>query len=216
MRGIPSFTEELLVGKYVQLLKYTGSSIHITGVSSKVSVKLIEDAKKEGLSISADTSIYNLLFTDEKLKSFDTNFKLNPPLREESDRQALLSAVRAGIIDVVTAGHEPHEEDAKKCELKTASFGVIGIQTFFPLLLKEFEIEEAVSILTSGNRKAFNVEVPQIQEGVRANLTLFNPTRNWHFDAATNQSKSVNSMFFGKELTGDIIGVISGQQFLLR
>lgn len=211
LRGVPSFTEELLVTKYIALLKYTGSSMHISGISSGNSVELIEKAKKQGLQISADTSVYNLLFTDENLISFDTNFKLNPPLRAEVDRKALLEGVKTGAIDVITSRHEPHEEDAKKCEMKTASFGVVGIQTLFSLLLKELKIDQVLDILVHRNRRAFQFDSPTIKEGMDAELTFFDSEKQWTFDSESNQSKSSNSMFYGKELRGRPLGIVVGK-----
>lgn len=212
LRGIPVFTEELMISRYVELLRYTGSAMHISGVSSAKGAALIGKAKQDGLHLSADTSVYNLLFTDDVLKTFDTNYKLNPPIREEQDRQALIAAVKSGVIDMVTSQHQPHEEDAKKCEIKTAEFGVIGLQTLFPLLLQEFTLDEVLQILINRNRAGFGKDIPLMEQGSKASLTLFDPEKEWKFDADSNLSKSRNSMFFGGTLKGTGLGVVVGKQ----
>lgn len=216
MRGIPDFSEEILVKEYVELLRYTKSAMHISGISSAKSLKYLQEAKNDGLELTSDTSIYNLIFTDKELINFDTNFKLNPPLRSENDRLALIEAVKSGVIDCVTSKHAPQDEDVKKSELKMASFGVVGLQTMFSALTKVFSIEETINILTTRNRAAFNVGVPKLATGEKANIALFIPGSEWSFNASSNKSKSDNSMFFNSSLKGKPMGVIHGQYSVLN
>ena len=209
MRGIPPFTEELLVKQYIELLRYTDSSIHISGVSCAESLPLIAAAKEQGLRLTADTSVYNLLFTEKDISDFDTNFKLNPPLRSDIDRDSLVDAVKSGVIDAVTCKHEPQDEDLKKTEMKMAEFGVIGLQTAFPALINALGLDLAVDVLTKRNRSAFEIEAPQIKEGVEANLSLFVPDAQWIFKNAINKSKSENSMFLDKQMIGKPFGIVN-------
>lgn len=208
LRGIPDFSEELLVKKYVELLRYTGSHMHIRGISSRKVLDTIHQAKEDGLHLSCDTSVYHLLYTDESLMSFDTNFKLSSPLRSESDRLALVEAVKSGLIDVVTSGHAPQDEDAKKTEITMAENGVIGLQTMFPLLAKAVGVEVAIQILTRRNRTAFGIEFPEVSEGAPAKLTVFESSTEWIFDETTNKSKSNNSMLWRQTLQGKALATV--------
>ncbi|MGB0429548.1 MAG: dihydroorotase [Bacteroidia bacterium] len=216
MRGIPDFTEELLVKKYVELLRYSGSSLHISGISSQKSLAIIEMAKSEGLNLTADTSVYNLIFTEDNLLDFDTNFKLNPPLRSVNDKDALIDAVKSGVIDVVTSNHQPHEDDAKKLELETSEFGVIGVQTVFPALADTIGLSNAINILANRNRKTFDLDIPTIKVGNRANLSLFNPKSSWVFKVSNNLSKSQNSMFINHEFMTKPLGIVNGLSLVIN
>lgn len=208
LRGIPAFSEELQVKKYVELLRYTNSHMHIRGVSSLKALDVIRSAKADGLHLSCDTTVYHLLYTDAALLSFDTNFKLSSPLRSEQDRVALVEAVQSGLIDAVTCAHEPHEEDSKKTEIKMAENGVIGLQTMYPLLAKAVGIECALDILVNRNRKVFGLEVPTLREGEKARLTVFQPETSWILNAETNRSKSSNSMLWEQSLEGKSVATV--------
>ena len=213
LRGIPSFSEVLLVKKYIELLRYTGASLHLSGVSTADSLELISAAKADGLDLTCDCSVYHLLHTDEDLLSFNTNFKLRTPLRSELDRNALVAAVMSGTIDVVTAYHQPHEEDAKKTEITLADSGVIGLQTLYPLLIQAVGLEKAIGILVSRNRTAFNRDVPVIKEGNAVNLTVFNPESAWVLNAESNKSKSNNSMLWNEQVMGSVLATVLGSKF---
>lgn len=209
LRGIPSFTERLLVEKYISLCEYTRSKIHISGLSSAEGLGLIEQAKSRGVDITCDTSVYNLLMTENSLESFDTNYKLLPPLRSDNDHKALKEAVESGIIDAVSCFHEPQHQDDKKTEITSAAFGAIGLQTFFPLLLKCVGVELTQDILTKRNRSLFELPVPEIAEGASAEFTLYQPEEKWTFTKSNNQSKSSNSMLIDEEMKGKVMAVFT-------
>ncbi|MBI3142555.1 MAG: hypothetical protein HYZ16_06990 [Bacteroidetes bacterium] len=213
MRGIPDFCEEVLVKQYIELLRYTQSSCHLSGISSRKSLPYIEKAKHEGLDISCDVSVNQLLFNEYHVLGFDTNYKLEPPLRSEDDQLALIEAVKSGLIDVVTAQHQPHEADAKRTEIHLAEFGVIGLQTVFPLLCQVFSVEKAVEILAVHNRRPFGVAEKGLNVGDEAEITFYMPDTTWVFDEAANESKSANSMSMGKLLKGKAVGVVAKGQF---
>lgn len=213
LRGIPAFSEVLLVKKYIELLRYTGASLHLSGISSADSLELISAAKKDGLRLTCDCSIYHLHYTDEDLISFNTNFKLRTPLRSESDRKMLHAAVLSGTIDVVTAYHQPHEEDAKKTEITIADSGVIGLQTFYPLLAESLGLEKAIEVLVSRNRNAFGLNVPGVAEGSLANLTVFSPEAVWTLDSESNRSKSNNSMLWNEQIKGSVLATMLESKF---
>lgn len=213
MRGIPDFCEEVIVKQYIELLRYTKSSCHLSGLSSRRSLPYVAQAKQEGLNLTCDVSINQLLFNERDLLGFDTNYKLDPPLRSEADQAALAQAVENGLIDVVTSQHCPHEADAKRTEMHLAAFGVIGLQTLFPLLCKVFSFDKAIDILTHQNRRPFGIEMPAIKVGEEAEITFFQPDKPWVFDEVTNASKSTNSMMWGKTLQGQALGVVAKGQY---
>lgn len=204
-------SEVLHVERNLRLLEYTDSKLHLTGISCEESVRLIAEAKKRGLNVTADVHIEQLLFNESAVLDFDQNYKLLPVLRKESDRLALIQAVKDGIIDAVVSNHRPHDIEEKDVEFDYASFGNVTLQTFFStfLDLKEFDLDEVIRILAKRNRAIIAKNERKIELGHQADLTLFNPTKSWVFDSESNLSKSNNSPFFQKELIGKVVGVIN-------
>ena len=211
--GKPALAEELMVSRDIGLLRYTESRLHLTGISSAASVELIRQAKKQGLDISCSVTPYHLYFKDEDLSQYDTNLKVNPPLRSETDRLALIQAVREGIIDCITSHHLPRHRDEKECEFQLAETGMSGLESVFgasnhilgdPRLLTE--------MLCYGPRRIFNLPAPEIAPGNPALLTIFNPEAEWTFDLSSARSKSLNNAFIGKKMKGKVIGVINGNK----
>jgi dihydroorotase len=146
------------------------------------------------------------------LADFDTNFKVNPPLREKADTEALLKALKDGTIDVLCSGHTPHEEESKSLEFDLADSGIINLQTFAANLIalsKNIPLDVLLEKVTVNPRRLLQVEIPKIEVEAKANLTLFDPHRVWRFDEKTNFSKSKNSPWFGKEVTGKAIAVFN-------
>lgn len=211
MKGMPELAEEIMIDRDLELLKYAGGKIHFSLISSAGAVRRIRDAKAQGLNVTADVGIHYLIFTDEHLSDFDTNFKVNPPFRKEADRQALIEGVLDGTIDVIVSDHQPHDQESKQLEFDLADFGVIGLQTFYPALLKAFgdRAESQLEKITIAPRKILGLEIPMIKEGERANLTLFSPALEWKYNAATNQSKSVASPFINQSLKGKVVGIVN-------
>lgn len=208
LRGLSREIEELTTFTILTLAKYCNKSVHIMGLSSYNAIDLVRNAKQQGQAVSCDTAVSNLLFTDEVLHNFDTNYKLDPLLRTEKDRLELIDAVLDGTIDVITSNHQPFEEDYKKCELALASFGVIGVQTLFSALLMVLnDVGAVIEILAFRNRNILNIEYSTINIGNKVDITAFDADVKWFFNGATNKSKSSNSMFYKKELTGKAVFV---------
>lgn len=214
LKGIPSLAEELQIIRDLYILEYTGGKIHIPTISTEKSVKLIREAKKKGLDISCSVAIHNLIFTDEELKEFDTNAKVLPPLRTKKDIAALIKGLKDGTIDMVTSDHFPVDAEHKKIEFEHAIFGSIGLESSFGALLQIFSLEESISFLTE-SRKRFGIKIPVIQEGKKANLTIFNPIASYKFSLENIYSSSKNSLFLNKKLSGKVYGIISGKQLIL-
>ena len=212
LKGAPTLAEELMVARDIYLAEYHNTKVHIGPISCKKSVELIREAKNKGLNISSEVAIHNLLFTDEDVFSFDTNFKVNPPYRSKEDRNALISAVVEGVIDIISSDHTPEDVEHKKLEFEHANYGIIGLQTLFSLANEifegELELADLIQKFSINPRTVLQLDIPKIEEGYKANLTLFNPDLKWTFAERENASKSNNSPFLGKDLKGKSLGII--------
>ena len=214
MKGIPALAEELMAQRDLNLLAYTDSRLHLTNISSEGTVNLLKQAKANGLQVSASVPVLNLIFDDTELVTFNSNFKVLPPLREKSDRRALRRALKQGTIAVITSNHVPLEKEAKNLEFAYADFGIISLETTFALchthLVKEdvLSLDQLIQILAYHPRQVLGLEIPQIKAGEAANLTLFDPNREWEFSADQIFSKSENTPFLGSTFQGKVLGTI--------
>jgi len=209
--GKPSLSEELMIARDIELVKYSGSRIHFTGVSTQKSIDLIKAAKAEGLQVSCSVAPYHLFFCDEDLINYDTNLKVNPPLRTRTDMLALREAVKNGIVDCIASHHIPQDWDHKASEFEYAKNGMIGLETVFGVLGDcNLSPAQIVQLLAIAPRKIFGITLPEIKEGVTAKLTLFDPAGKYIYEADKIQSRSKNAAFVGKQLTGKVIGIING------
>ena len=215
LKGIPALSEELQITRDLYILEYTGGKLHIPTISTAGSVKLIAEAKKKGLDVTASVAIHNLIADDNELDSFDSNFKVKPPLRGKKDCKALLKALQSGVVDFVTADHTPIDIEQKRVEFDNAEFGTIGLESAFGALNTILDTKEAVALLTKG-RSRFNIETPKIKEGELANLTLFNPDGEYTFQKSDIKSTSKNSLFIGKKGKGKVYGSINQKKIALN
>lgn len=213
MKGIPRLAEELMVQRDIYLAEYTDSKLHLSNISSATSEALLKTAKQKGLKVTASTSILNLIFSDEILMDFDTQFKVIPPLRESTDIKALQKGIKSGSIDIITSNHTPVEEEGKNLEFLNADFGALGLQTTYALynthLTKSFEEEVFIEKIAIRPRQLLQIELPEIEEGAVANLTIFDPNKEWTFSKKDILSKSKNSPIIGMELKGKVLGVVN-------
>lgn len=211
LKSIPAISEYLMVERDLSLAEYSNSPIHFTGISSAKSVQLIRHAKSQGIKVTADVYVHNLLFTDQDILGFDTNFKVLPPLRTEIDRAALISGLKDGTIDFVCSDHTPEDTEAKDTEFGNSAFGIIGTQTLFSALntLDDFSIEEKIKFISTNPRQVLNIELEGLKEDAHANLTLFTTDTNWELKASDLASKSKNSPFINKLLKGKAVGIVN-------
>jgi dihydroorotase len=217
--GKPMMAEELMVARDIKLLRYTGSRLHFTGVTSPRSLEYIRRAKDSGLAVSCSVTPYHLFFTDADLVDYDTNLKVYPPLRDESSVQALRQAVLEGVVDCIAAHHFPQEFDSKVVEFEYARPGISSLETVYAVLrtlLPELSAERTVDLLSYQPRQLFGLEQPSIVEGQTATLSLFNPEGETRPTPGTTKSKSKNSPFFGKTLKGQALGILKGDQLILN
>ena len=179
---------------------------------------MIREAKAKGLHVTCDVGVNYLKYTDQDLGDYDTNLKVNPPYRLEEDRKALVEGVLDGTIDVVVSDHNPHDEECKKLEFDLADFGSANQQPFYSIasgaLGKGFD--EIIQQITTKPRNILGLEVPKIEEGAEACLTLFSPTASWTLNSKTNKSKSVASPAFNQAMNGKIIGIVNKGELRLN
>lgn len=211
LKGIPALAEELQIARDLYLLEYSGGKLHIPTISTEKSVQLIKDAKKRGLQVSCSVSINHLYLTDDVLSGFDTHYKLIPPLRTEKDRKALLKGLKEGTIDGVTSDHNPIDVEHKRTEFDHALFGSIGLESCFGALLKIADLETTIKALT-GLKATFGLTSVEIVEGAKANLTLFNPDKEWIFGEEHIRSASKNAALLGQKMKGKVYGIINNRQ----
>ena len=210
--GIPAIAEELIISRDIELLRYTKSKLHITGVSTAKGLGMISDAKKEGLQLTCSVTPYHLFFSEEDLHDYDTLLKVFPPLRTKLDQKALLAAVENGTIDCISSHHMPQDWDGKTIEFENAKPGIASIETSFAAvshLLPKLPIEKLVALFSTNARSIFNLPAASIIEGGEAELTLFNTTLETCMTAKESKSKSANSPFWDKKMNGKIIGTIA-------
>ena len=213
MKGIPPMAERIAIERDLNLVRYSGLPLHFSGVSTADAVRAIRSAKAEGLAITAEVYVAHLLLTDEALRSFDSMYKLRPPLRSEEDVIALREAVLDRTIDVVCSDHSPQDKESKDVEFAYASEGMIGLESFFGLLCKAFgeklTPELIYRTLVQNPRSILGIDVPVIDVSMKANATVYHPNQTWVFDKTRVRSGSVNSPFFGQAMQGRSLMVIN-------
>ncbi|RKO72961.1 dihydroorotase [Sphingobacterium puteale] len=215
MKGIPNLAESLMVSRDLYLAEYTEAPIHFASISTPEAVDLIKKAKAKGLRVTCDVAAHQLVFTDEDIIGFDSNYKVSPPLRTKADAKALIKGLKDGVIDAVVSQHTPQEIEFKNVEFHIAKNGIIGLQTVLPLLIRAgLNEEQIVHSLAVRPRQILGLAVPQIKAGAMANLVLFDPAKSWNFDEKTNKSKSKNSPLFGQTLKGAVELVINNNQII--
>lgn len=211
LKGIPSAAEEILIQRDLTLLEYAEITaeqpvLHFSGVSTAVGVQLIKKAKKEGLPVSCDVSINNLIFTDELLGDFNTDLKVSPPIRSSKDQKALLKGLEDGTIDAIVSDHQPWDEDHKKCEFDQAYAGSIGLQTTLAALLTHTDLDISLlfSKLSREPKRLLKLKVNTIKEGELADMVLVDLKGETLLNTSTNKSLSANSALWQKSLQGKV------------
>ena len=215
--GKPAIAEELMVARDIKLAGYTESKIHFTGISTAKSLDHIKKAKEAGIQVTCSVTPYHLYFCDEDLQGYDTNLKVNPPLRTKEDRTALQRALADGIIDCIASHHLPQNTDNKICEFEHAKIGMTGLETMMGVLFSiGLPVAAFVNMQTVNTRNIFGLNLPQITEGAGACLTLFTAEPEYAFEESMIRSKSKNTPFIGKKMKGKIVGIINGHKMELN
>lgn len=215
LKGNPSLAEELQIARDLFLLEYTGGKLHIPTISSAKSVALIREAKTKNLDVTCSVAIHNLILTDEALTSFETRYKVLPPLRTQNDIDALRNGLEDGTIDMVTSDHNPIDIEHKKIEFDYAKYGTIGLETAFGVLNSFLTLDKTIALLTKG-RARFGIEGSPIKIGDKASLSLFNPEGKNIFKKEHILSTSKNAIFENFEQKGKVYGIYSNNQLVIR
>ncbi|MFT6746019.1 MAG: dihydroorotase [Glaciecola sp.] len=217
MKVRPALAEEIALQRNIHLVEYTDSSIHVQAISSKGSVEIVKAAKAKGVNITCDVNLANLLYTDEKVGDFDTTYKVLPVLRTEEDRQALLAGLESGVIDGISSGHTPQDNESKACEFDHAEFGMMTLEAMGASLLDEGSLtEESIfSLLSEKSRDIFKVTIPEIKVGELASLTVCS-NNSWSLAKADITSISKNSPFIGNEFNHKVEAVLNNNMLYVN
>lgn len=215
LKGIPSIAETATLARDLQLLEYTQGKLHIPLISCAASVDLIRAAKKKGLNVSCGVGIPHLVYTEENLIDFNSDFKVFPPLRTAADQRALKEGLLDGTIDLVSSMHQPINPELKNLEFISAHDGSIGLEAAFVVLQNHFPLEKVISFLTRG-KKRFEIETSPFELGSKADLSLFNPNGSSVFSDQQIHSTSKNCMFIGSPVKGNVYGCIRGERLQLN
>ena len=215
IQGIPSLSEEILVSRDIMLTEYTGGKFHVCHVSTRGSLELIKKAKDKGLPVTCEVTPHHFTLTDKEVESFDTNTKMNPPLRTAEDVEAMKVGLKDGTIDAIATDHAPHSIEEKEAEYIYAPFGITGLETAIGLInsqlikSKILKVSDLFDLCVKKPRTILNIPVPKIKQGEIANLTVFNLNEKWIYDSEKGLSKSLNSPFNGWDMTGKAVLVIN-------
>jgi dihydroorotase len=216
LRGMPAAAEEVMVHRDIALAELTEGRLHVLHVSTAGGVDLIRRARRRGIRVSGEVSPAHLTLTDQCLRSFDSNFKMNPPLRTKEDVQALIEGLKDGTLDVIASNHAPHAPEKKSRELDQAPSGIIGLETLLPICVRSL-IEpghlswpQLIEKLTVCPARVLGIDRGTLRPGAEADITIIDPTAEWTIEAAHFRSKSHNSPFIGWKVRGRAHTVIVG------
>jgi len=220
--GMPAAAEDVMVGRDISLAQATGGRIHIMHVSSAGSVELIRRAKSRGVRVTTEVCPHHFALTDESLRSFDSNFKMSPPLRDARDVDTCIAGLADGTIDCIVTDHAPHAREKKMLELDKAPFGIVGLETSLALVITRLiepghlDWPTALAKMTINPARIVNLKKGTLQIGADADITVIDPEIRWRVDPAQLRSKSTNTPFAGWELQGRAEVVVVGGRVRLR
>jgi len=218
LKGIPSASEAIAVAREIALAELTHSRVHIAHVSTKGSIDLIRMAKKRGLSVTAEATPHHLVLSDKAVSGYDTCTKMNPPLRSDEDREAVVEGLRDGTIDVIASDHAPHCEEEKDVEFDEAAFGVIGLETTVGVVMTflvnkgVLSLPQAIAALTGAPSSVLGINAGKMASGLSADITVIDPQLEWTVDPSSFVSRSRNTPFKGWTLRGKaILTIVDGK-----
>lgn len=219
---IPTIAEDIIVSRDILVSEYTGGRLHIAHISTKRSVDMVRDAKKRGIKVTAEATPHHFTLTDDSLKSYDTNLKMNPPLRGQNDLDAIIEGLKDGTIDCIASDHAPHSPEEKEAEFEYAPNGIIGLETEVGLVLSELyhknylTLAQVVDKLSINPRKILSLPIPSFGIGERVNFTILDLNEVWTVDISGFKSKSRNSPFNKKLLNGRAIAAINNSKMFYK
>jgi dihydroorotase len=214
LRGWPHAAEDIIVARNIILSSYSGAHIHMQHISSAMSVELMRRAKRDGINVTAEATPHHIALTEESLGTYDTNFKMNPPLRTEQDRKAIIAGLKDGTLDCIGTDHAPHAPDEKDREFDYAPNGITGLETALPVCLgvlvreNKFKLSQVIDLLTRRGADVLKLPAGTLASGASADVCLFDPEETWTYEAAKGFSKSRNSPWSGQKMTGRVKATI--------
>ncbi len=213
LKGMPSESETVMIGRDIALAELTGGRLHIAHVSTAYGVELIREAKARGVNVTAEVTPHHLTLTDDAVRGFDTAAKVNPPLRGEKDREALINGLEDGTIDVIATDHAPHSLVEKDVEFDAASSGMIGLETSLSLCLsllfkKRINLSALIEKLTKNPARILGLERGALKKGFKADIAIIDPNAEWVVDTSKLYSKSANTPFRGWKMRGRVVKTI--------
>ena len=215
LKGIPWVAEDAATAREIMLAEFTGARLHVAHVSTKGSIDLVRQAKQRGVNVTCEATPHHFTLTDEAVRGYKTNAKMNPPLRSAADREAVRQGIADGTVDAIATDHAPHHIDEKNVEFNLAMHGVVGLETALPLTLRLVEeglidLPQAVALMTSGPAAALGIPAGQLAEGGVADVTVIDAACEWTVDAQQLVSKSKNTPFDGWTMKGAALCTIVG------
>ena len=217
--GIPGIAEELGIHRAIRLADYTDQAVHINSISTKEGIDLMRRAKKSRIRVSCGVCIASLFFNEESISGFDTNFKLNPPLRDEKTRKLLIEALKEGVIDVVISDHWPQNRESKDCEFDQAEFGMNTIESTFAMLSTATSgiiySGDVLAILSRNPRRILGIEIPVIEPGAAVNMTIVQADAPWEYQSVKSLSRSSNFTSPGK-LNGKVVATLNKEKVFVN
>lgn len=213
LKTIPKFAEELRVARDIEIVRYTGATLHFPTITTGASLDLIKKAKKDGLSITCSISIHHLLKSTDSLSGYDTNFKVQPPLRDVEETKKLFKHLKSGTVDMITTDHIPLTIESKNVEFDQADYGTTGLESAFGALNQQLDVELTIALLTSGYKRFLKVQ-PTIAVGEPANLSFFTPDGSHVLSKNDLKSSSKNNLFIGSKLKGKALGIYNNQKLI--
>lgn len=213
--SVPTISEDLIVARDIIVAEYVNARIHIQHISSKKAVEMVREAKKKGIKVTAEVTPHHFTLTDESLKTFDTNYKMSPPLRTRDDLDAVIEGLKDGTIDCIASDHAPHAIEEKEYEFIYAPNGIVGLETQLGLAISELvhknhlTVDQLIEKLAINPRKILNIPVPKFEVGEAAEFTIIDMNMIWTVDVSKFKSKSKNSPFDKRLLTGKSVAVIN-------
>jgi dihydroorotase len=226
LRGIPGVAESIMVERDIALAELTGGLYHVCHMSARQSIRAVRAAKARGLTnVTCEVAPHHFVLTDEALETpvrYDTNVKMNPPLREAADRDAMLDGIADGTVDVLATDHAPHHADEKLVEFDRAPFGIVGLETCVPLVFDRLVhagrigVSRAIALLSTNPARVFRVPGGSLAEGAAADITILAPDESVTIRAAALKSKSKNTPFDGWQLKGAVAATLVGGRIVYR
>jgi dihydroorotase len=220
LKGFPGVAEDVMIARDIELARFTKGKVHICHVSTARGVELIRRAKNDGIAVTCEVTPHHLVLDETGVSTYDTNYKMMPPLRGREDIEGLHAGLKDGTIDAIASDHAPHHHDSKNVEFSKATVGILGLQTSLPLLVEmalkgEISRTRMVDLLAAGPARAFGLSYGTLKVGSVADIVVLDPSLRWKFEVEGVRSKSKNSPFIGRELSGQAVHVlVNGQRIV--